>query len=71
MIDHMKAESSLGCCNLKGTAGDAANAILTAVGHNLRFVLAWLKILLRLIAFALWRASADHPALKLSFLTHD
>ncbi len=40
MIGHMKAEGHLGRCYLKGTAGDAANAILTAVGHNFRLVLA-------------------------------
>ena len=42
-----------GDCYLKGTAGDAANALLTAVGHNLRLVLAWLRILLCLILAAL------------------
>lgn len=52
-IGHMKAEGHLGRCCLKGTAGDAANAILTAVGHNLRLVLAWIRILLRLILAAL------------------
>jgi len=36
VIGHMKAEGHLSRCYLKGTAGDAANAILTAVGHNLR-----------------------------------
>jgi transposase, IS5 family len=30
----MKTEGHLGCCYLKGRAGDAANAILTAVGRN-------------------------------------
>ena len=49
-----------------GTAGDAANAILTAVGHNLRHVLAWLRTLLRLILIALWRRLAIHSALKLA-----
>jgi hypothetical protein len=66
VIGHMKAEGHLGCCYLKGTAGDAANAILTAVGHNLRLVLAWLRILLRLILIALWRRLAIHPTLKLA-----
>jgi len=46
VIGHMKAEGHLGRCYLKGRAGDAANAILTAVGHNLRRVLAWLRKLL-------------------------
>ena len=64
VIGHMKAEGHLGRCYLKGTAGDAANAILTAVGHNLRLVLAWLRMLLRLILEALWRSLAVHPGLK-------
>jgi len=64
VIGHMKAEGHLGRCYLKGTAGDAANAILTAVGYNFRRILAWLRILLRLILIALWRALATHPALK-------
>jgi transposase, IS5 family len=53
VIGHMKSEGHLGRCYLKGRNGDAANAILSAVGHNLRRVLAWLKIFLRLILAAL------------------
>lgn len=53
VIGHMKAEGHLGRCYLKGRAGDAANAILTAVGYNFRRILAWLRILLRLILAAL------------------
>ena len=64
VIGHMKAEGHLGRCYLKGPAGDAANAILTAVGHNLRLVLAWLRMLLRLILLALFGAFAPNPALK-------
>src|SRR5215470_8422107 len=41
----MKAEGHLGRCYLKGRAGDAANVILSAVGYNLRLVLAWLRII--------------------------
>jgi Transposase DDE domain len=66
VIGHMKAEGHLGRCYLKGTAGDAANAILTAVGYNFRRILAWLRILLCLILAALWRDLATHPALKLA-----
>ena len=54
-IGHMKTDGHLGRCYLKGAAGDAANVILSAVGHNLRLVLAWLRILLRLILIALGR----------------
>jgi IS5 family transposase len=64
VIGHMKAEGHLGRCYLKGTAGDVANSILTAVGYNFRRILAWLRILLRLILAALWRTLAAHPGLK-------
>ena len=64
VIGHMKAEGHLGRCYLKGTAGDVVNAILTAIGHNLRLVLAWLRALLRLILEALWRSLAVHHGLK-------
>jgi IS5 family transposase len=64
VIGHMKAEGHLGRCYLKGRAGDAANTILTAVGHNLRRVLAWLRALLRLIVTTLLRAFVIQPTLK-------
>ena len=41
-IGHMKAEGKLGRNALKGKLGDMVNAILCAVGHNLRLVLAFL-----------------------------
>ena len=41
----MKNDGHLGRCYLKGRDGDAANAILTAVGYNFRLLLAWLRIL--------------------------
>ena len=53
VIGHMKNDGHLGRCYLKGRDGDAANAILTAVGHNFRLLLAWLRALLRLIVAAL------------------
>jgi transposase, IS5 family len=58
VIGHMKTDGHLGRCYLKGREGDAANAILSAVGHNFRLVLAWLRILLSLILLALSRAFA-------------
>ena len=62
VIGHMKTDGHLGRCHLKGPEGDAANVILTAVGHNLRLVLAWLSCLLRIILLALSRASSVVPA---------
>src|SRR5437870_824757 len=56
VIGHMKTDGHLGRCYLKGRTGDAANAVLTAVGYNLRLILAWLKALLCLILIALTQA---------------
>jgi IS5 family transposase len=64
----MKAKSHLGRRYLKGTAGDAANAILTAVCHNFRLVLAWLRILLCLILATLRSAIMARSASKLASL---
>src|SRR6266567_2957024 len=64
VIGHMKAEGHLGRCYLKGRAGDAANVILSAVGYNLRLILAWLKTLLCLILTALTQAFTTRSVLK-------
>ena len=61
VIGHMKTDGHLGRCHLKGREGDAANVILTAVGHNLRLVLAWLTLL---FLNALIRLLAVPAALK-------
>ena len=53
LIGHMKEQGHLGRCYLKGHAGDAANAILTAAGYNFRRILAWLSRFLSLILAAL------------------
>jgi len=45
-IGHMKADGLLGRNFLKGTQGDAINAILCGAGHNLRKILARLRALL-------------------------
>ncbi|OKO81862.1 hypothetical protein AC628_05670 [Bradyrhizobium sp. NAS96.2] len=54
----MKAEGHLGRCYLKGRAGDAANVILSAVGHKFRRILAWLRELLGLFLGLQWRMLA-------------
>jgi transposase, IS5 family len=64
VIGHMKTDGHLGRCYLKGRDGDAANAVLTAVGHNFRLVLTWLRLLLRSIINALWSAFTFQIALK-------
>src|SRR5213082_708080 len=67
IIGHMKTEGHLGRCYLKGRAGDAANVILSAVGYNLRLVLAWLRMILRPILLPLVQIFAVQLALKPAF----
>jgi transposase, IS5 family len=65
LIGHLKAEGHLGRCYLKDRAGDAANAILTAVGYNFRRILGWLRELLRLFLIAFVRDFKIPPTVKL------
>lgn len=51
---------------LKGSAGDATNAILGAVSYNFRRILAWFRALLSLILDALCRLFAIQQALNLA-----
>src|SRR6185295_6189729 len=64
IIGHMKSEGHLGRCYLKGRAGDAANVILSAVGHNFRRVLAWLREILGLFLALLSRTLACRAQLN-------
>jgi transposase, IS5 family len=48
-IGHMKAEAKLGRNYLKGETGDKFNALLVGIGHNLRLILNYLRILFALI----------------------
>jgi len=50
-IGHMKADGLLGRNFLKGMQGDAINAVLCGAGHNLRKILARI----RLLCLAIWR----------------
>jgi IS5 family transposase len=53
VIGHLKQDGLLERNPLKGTQGDAINAMLCAVGHNLRLLLAWFRTLLWLIVAAI------------------
>jgi IS5 family transposase len=64
VIGHMKTDGHLGRNFLKGRDGDHANAVLTAVGHNLRLVLSWLRLLVRMILSAIRAAFATRSVLK-------
>lgn len=68
IIGHMKADGKLERHWLKGANGDAINVVLVAAGHNIRLLLAWLKLLCALIRAAILAASQPksiiitHPA---------
>jgi IS5 family transposase len=64
VIGHLKAEGHLGRCYLKGRAGDAANAILSAVGYNFRRILAWMRTLLCFFLIAIPRLFIIRSALN-------
>jgi transposase, IS5 family len=64
IIGHLKAEGHLGRCYLKGRAGDAANVVLSAVGHNFRRILAWLRDFWGLILTALIEAICAQSAIR-------
>jgi hypothetical protein len=57
-------QGHLGRCYLRGRAGDAANVILSAIGYNLRLVLAWLRMILRLLLLLALQMFAIQPAFK-------
>ena len=56
---HAKSEHRMGRNFLKGTHGDAANAVLAAAGYNFRRLLAWLAILWRVLIMQLLADVSD------------
>jgi IS5 family transposase len=58
VIGHLKNEHRMGRNHLIGSAGDAINAVLAAVGYNFRLLLRWLALLWAWILPALTAASA-------------
>lgn len=53
VIGHAKGEHRMGRNFLKGTHGDAANAVLAAAGYNFRRLLAWLALIWRVFIMAM------------------
>lgn len=60
VIGHMKTDGRLGRNFLKGTQGDAMNALLCGAGHNLRKILRRLALLCTLILGRLERLVQKH-----------
>jgi transposase, IS5 family len=61
VIGHLKAEHRMGRNYLWFRRGDAANAVLAAVGYNFRRLIRWLRILLCQILIALTAALQPVP----------
>jgi IS5 family transposase len=61
VIGHTKSDGLLERNHLKGSDGDAINALLVAAGHNMRLLLAWFAALLRAI-FNQWILPSAVPA---------
>jgi IS5 family transposase len=64
VIGHCKTDGHLDRNFLKGRLGDQINAVMSAVGYNLRLILKWLRKLLRKIITAIWVAINPFSTLK-------
>ena len=64
VIGNCKTNGHLRRKFLKGRLGDQINAVMSAVGYNLRLILKWLRKLLRKIIAAIWTAINPQLVLK-------
>lgn len=60
VIGHLKSDHRMDRNFLKGRAGDAANALLAAIGYNFRLLLAWIRLLWAIIQ----NATAENMEIK-------
>jgi len=65
VIGHLKADHRMGRNQLAHAQGDAANAILAAVGYNFRRILAWIKLLLAILSASLQGQTRANPSLQI------
>jgi IS5 family transposase len=63
VIGHVKSDHRMDRNFLIGSHGDANNAVLAAAGYNFRRLLAWLRLLLRLLTAALEAAQIEKACL--------
>ena len=61
VIGHLKEDHRMGRNYLAGRAGDAANAVLAAVGYNFSLLLVWLAGLAWLLRTLVRSAGMDAP----------
>jgi IS5 family transposase len=62
VIGHLKEDHRMGRNYLAHRAGDAANAVLAAAGHNFSLLIRWLRLLLRQILRQLFADLQLNPA---------
>ena len=62
VIGHAKSDGLLERNRLAGARGDAINAVLVGAGHNIRLLLAWLRVLLRLMLAVLTAEIEAHAS---------
>jgi IS5 family transposase len=58
----MKSDGLLERNHLRGANGDAIDVVLAAAGHNLRLLLAWLRLLCAMIVAAISAALVSPQA---------
>ncbi|AOF92772.1 transposase DDE domain protein (plasmid) [Sinorhizobium sp. RAC02] len=65
VIGHLKADHRMGRNQLAHANGDAANAILAAIGYNFRRILAWLSILMAILWASFKVQTRENPLLQI------
>ena len=71
VIGHCKSDGHMGRNFLKGRLGDQINAVMSAVGYNMRLILKWLRNLLSKIVFAILKNDQSKFNAQIGFLTID
>lgn len=67
VIGHTKTDGHLDRNFLRGRQGDRTNAVLSAIGYNLRLILRWFRKLLCKIIAAIFDAIMPGSQLKTAF----
>jgi len=66
VIGHAKSDHRMDRNYLKGSEGDAINAVLAAAGYNFRRLLAWLRLLLRAWLVSIMPPHANHQSFSVA-----
>ena len=61
VIGHLKEDGHLERNHLAGAEGDATNAILCAAGHNMRLLVAWIRLLFAFLMAIVLRPTPQNP----------